>query len=391
MNFAKVDTLMKYFADNTVPGCALTVMRGDEILFESYAGVKDLKTGEAVDRNTIFRQASTTKLFTYAILGMLYEEGKFLFTDPVSDYLPEWTDTKKWIRRPNGSVEYVPIARPITIKDAVTMACGLPYMMGTKPDAANPTELGMSNVMAELLKNGQPTLREEVRGMAKVPVMFDPGTHFLYGFGSEIAGAVVEEITGKTVRENFEERIIEPLSLKHTGTYMTPENAGDLVRCYEKKQDGTFVDISEPMDNNIRRETWPMGARANLNASAADFAVFMQMLANGGTYKGTRLLSPGTVRMLSTNVLNEDQLKDFTNDYLAGYGYGFGFRTLMDQGAGNHNGHPGAFGWTGGAGTWAEADPVTGTSIVYMHNMMPNEELYHHLRVRAAVYAALED
>ena len=95
--------------------------------------------------------------------------------------------------------------------------------------------------------------------------------------------------------------------------------------------------------------------------------------------------------MLSTNVLNEDQLKDFTNDYLAGYGYGFGFRTLMDQGAGNHNGHPGAFGWTGGAGTWAEADPVTGTSIVYMHNMMPNEELYHHLRVRAAVYAALED
>lgn len=391
MNFAKVDTLMKYFADNTVPGCALTVMRGDEILFESYAGVKDLKTGEAVDRNTIFRQASTTKLFTYAILGMLYEEGKFLFTDPVSDYLPEWTDTKKWVRRPNGSVEYVPIARPITIKDAVTMACGLPYMMGTKPDAANPTELGMSNVMAELLKNGQPTLREEVRGMAKVPVMFDPGTHFLYGFGSEIAGAVVEEITGKTVRENFEERIIEPLSLKHTGTYMTPENAGDLVRCYEKKQDGTFVDISEPMDNNIRRETWPMGARANLNASAADFAVFMQMLANGGTYKGTRLLSPGTVRMLSTNVLNEDQLKDFTNDYLAGYGYGFGFRTLMDQGAGNHNGHPGAFGWTGGAGTWAEADPVTGTSIVYMHNMMPNEELYHHLRVRAAVYAALED
>ena len=391
MNFAKVDTLMKYFADNTVPGCALTVMRGDEILFESYAGVKDLKTGEAVDRNTIFRQASTTKLFTYAILGMLYEEGKFLFTDPVSDYLPEWTDTKKWIRRPNGSVEYVPIARPITIKDAVTMACGLPYMMGTKPDAANPTELGMSNVMAELLKNGQPTLREEVRGMAKVPVMFDPGTHFLYGFGSEIAGAVVEEITGKTVRENFEERIIEPLRLKHTGTYMTPENAGDLVRCYEKKQDGTFVDISEPMDNNIRRETWPMGARANLNASAADFAVFMQMLANGGTYKGTRLLSPGTVRMLSTNVLNEDQLKDFTNDYLAGYGYGFGFRTLMDQGAGNHNGHPGAFGWTGGAGTWAEADPVTGTSIVYMHNMMPNEELYHHLRVRAAVYAALED
>lgn len=391
MNFSKVDALMKFFVENTVPGCALTVMRGDEIIHESYAGVKDLRTKEAIDRNTMFRQASTTKLFTYAIMGMLYEEGKFLFIDPISEYLPEWKNTKKWVATEDGKIECVPISRPITIKDAVTMACGLPYCMAPMANPKNPTEASMSAVMAELLKNGQPTLREEVRGMASVPVMFDPGAHFLYGFGSEIAGAILEEITGKTVRENFTERIIEPLGLKKTDTYMNDGNAADFVRCYAKKEDGSFVDISDGMDVNIHPGTWPMGARANLNASAADFAVFMQMLANGGTYKGTRLLSPGTVRMLSTNVMNDAQLKDFTNDYLAGYGYGFGFRTLMDQGIGNHNGHLGAFGWTGGAGTWAEADPVTGTSIVYMHNMMPNEELYHHLRVRAAVYAALED
>ncbi len=390
MNFSKVDALMQHFSETTVPGCALAVMRGDEILHESYAGVKDLRTKEAVDRNTIFRQASTTKLFTYAIMGMLYEEGRFLFTDPISDYLPEWKNTVKWVRNPNGTLDYVPVARPITVKDAVTMACGLPYMMAPNPNAKTPTEIGMSNVMAELLKNGQPTLREEVRGMASVPVMFDPGTRWLYGFGSEITGAILEELTGKTVRENFTERIIEPLGLEKTCTYMTDDNAADFVRCYAKR-DGSLTDISDAMDVNIRRETWPMGARANLNASAADFAVFLQMLANGGTYKGKRLLSPGTVRMLSSNVLNEAQLADFKNDYLAGYGYGFGFRTLMDQGVGNHNGHLGAFGWTGGFGTWAEADPVTGTSIVYMHNLMPNEELYHHMRVRAAVYAALED
>ena len=104
--------------------------------------------------------------------------------------------------------------------------------------------------------------------------------------------------------------------------------------------------------------------------------------------KGKKLLGAGTVAMLHANQLGEAQLKDFTNDYLAGYGYGYGFRTLLTQEFG-HNGHIGCFGWTGGSGIWVEADPVDRFSIAYMQNMMPNEELYHHHRVRATAYGIM--
>lgn len=124
-------------------------------------------------------------------------------------------------------------------------------------------------------------------------------------------------------------------------------------------------------------------------SSASDFSVFMQMLANGGEYNGQRFLGRKTVDLLRTNQLNEAQQKDYNDPYNAGYGYGMGFRMLMDKAAGNSNGSLGSFGWSGGTGIWAEADPEEGLSMVYMHNMSPNEGLFHHLRVRAAAYGCL--
>ena len=190
-DFTKLDDLLTGFAGKTLPGCACVIRKGNEILHESYAGWADIEQKTAVDRESVFRQASTTKLFTYAIMGMLYEEGKFLFSDPVSEYLPEWRHTVRWQRRENGTIELVPLEHPITVRDAAAMMCGLPYCMFPDPNAADPTVKGMSEKMEQLLKNGTPTLREEVRQMAEVPVYFEPGTHWLYGFGSEIIGAVV--------------------------------------------------------------------------------------------------------------------------------------------------------------------------------------------------------
>lgn len=117
----------------------------------------------------------------------------------------------------------------------------------------------------------------------------------------------------------------------------------------------------------------------------------MQMLANGGVHQGNRIIGHGTIDLIRTNTLTPKMIEeDFSNTYLAGYGYGYGMRMLLDPYTGQHNGSLGAFGWTGGSGTWAEADPSTGTSIVYMHNLQPNLEEYHHLRMRAAAYGCLD-
>ena len=108
-DFTKLDDLLTGFAGKTLPGCACVIRKGNEILHESYAGWADIEQKTAVDRESVFRQASTTKLFTYAIMGMLYEEGKFLFSDPVSEYLPEWRHTVRWQHRENRTIELVPL------------------------------------------------------------------------------------------------------------------------------------------------------------------------------------------------------------------------------------------------------------------------------------------
>ena len=382
-DFTRLDNLLKRFVEEgTNPGCAAAVMQGDELIYHGEAGYADIESGKKVDVHSMFSQASTTKLFTYAILGMIYEERKFLFSDPLSDYLPEWKNTKKYVTLPNGAVETAPLEKPITIRDAVAMMCGLPYCMVPAVDPATPTLAAMSRQMRELLKKGPSTIAEEVRVMAEVPVMFEPGSHWQYGFGSEITGVLVETFEGKPLREVFQDRLIKPLELEDADTFARPWNQDRIVTNYAKKGPGQF----EPMADfsALDPDSVPAGARPNLLISARDFAVFMQMLANGGTYKGRKFLGAGTVAMLHENQLGPAQMADFECDYLAGYGYGLGFRTLLTRKYG-HNGNIGDFGWTGGTGIWVEADPVVKFAVAYMHNMRPNEELYHHHRVRAVV------
>ena len=344
-DFSKLDRLLRRFADEkSVPGCAMAIMQGDRIIYENYTGCADIASGKKVTAGSMFRQASTTKLFTYAILAMLYEEGEFLFSDPVGKYLPEW-------------------------------------------ESPNPTLAAMSRRLMALQEKGIPTLEEEVRAMSDVPLMFEPGSHWYYGFGSEIMGVLVEKLEDMPLREVFRKRIIQPMELEHADTYITDGNR-DLVVTNYVKQDGVFSPAPRWLDDSADPKKAPVGSRPNLLISAGDFAAFMQMLANGGTYRGRKYLGEGTVQMLHENQLDGTLLKDFENDYLAGYGYGYGFRTLMTRKYG-HNGHPGCFGWTGGSGIWAEADPVDRFSIVYMHNMIPNEELCHHHRVRAAAYGCM--
>ena len=382
-DFTKMDRLLQSFVEQgSNPGCAVAVMQGDELIYHGEAGYADIASGKKVDIHSMFSQASTTKLFTYAILGMIFEEGKFLFSDPLYYYLPEWKNTRKYIRRPNGEIDVVPLEKPITIRDAVAMMCGLPYCMVPAINPTTPTLAAMSRQMEELLKKGPSTIEEEVRAMAEVPVMFEPGSHWLYGFGSEITGVLVEHFEEKPLREVFKDRIIDPLELEDTDTLAKPHNKDRIVTNYAKKAPGEFEAAASFSATDP--EKVPAGARPNLLTSAHDFAVFMQMLANGGTYKGRKFLGGGTVAMLHENQLGPEQLADFENDYLAGYGYGLGFRTLMTQKYG-HNGHIGNFGWTGGTVIWVEADPVDKFSIAYMHNMFPNDELYHHHRVRAVI------
>ena len=394
-NFKNLDKLLDSFTQGTIPGCACVVMQNNEIIHESYSGYADIEKGSKINELSIFRQASTTKLFTYAIGMMLFEEGLFRFTDPIYDFLPEWKHTTKYVQIPGHGPEIVPVENPITIRDAFTMSCGLPYCMRPLDHVTdNPTVNAMSEAVRPYCKDGKiPTLRDEVRAMGSVPIMFEPGTHWLYGLGSEIVGAIVEVITGKSVRHNMKERLIDPLGLKDTATFLDEEMMGRLVTCYQITPDKKKEPMPRELDDIIKIGCAPEYSRANLNCSCRDFAVFMSMLANGGRYKGESLLGRKTIDLMRTNQLGPDQLRDFWHyngvDIL-GYGYGMGVRTLMDKAPGASNGSLGAFGWSGGYGSWAEASPEDHLSIVYMHNTQGEHNELFHVKVRDVVYGCIE-
>lgn len=391
--FKKLDELLEGFAQNSVPNCACAIAKDEEIIYEGYFGYADLDTKEALNERHLYRQASMTKLVTYTILMMLYERGKFLMHQPISDFFPEWADKMKFVRNPDGSVDTVPLQNPITVKDAVIMSCGMPYCFGPAPeDTTNNTLRAMSKAMEPLWAKGHYNIREVIRVMADAPVAFEPGTHWLYGYGSELVAGIVEELTGMPLYMAMRKYIFEPLEMTDTDTLFRDDLEQRLVSAYAITENG-FSKMPKSFDKSQNPGEENEDAKPSLMSNVRDFSKLLQMWAGKGIYKGQRILGPKTIDLMRTNCLSPEALIEFqaeNNGYNAGYGYGYGVRTLLDRYPGGASGSLGSFGWTGGFGTWCEADPEEHFSIVYMHNMMPNKETYHHHRVRAIAYGCLD-
>ena len=397
-DFKHLDALLQKYVDDGLPGCSCMIAKKGEILYENYFGWADVENKVPLTGNHVFRQASLTKVAMYTVAMMLYEQGKFLMSDPLYAYFPEWRDSKKMVCRPNGDVDIVPVEQPITIKNIMNMTCGLPYdmIMGDMP-VQHPVSQEMAKVMAPLREKGYFTLREQIKAASQVPLTFEPGTRWLYGFASELTAGLLEVIVGKPAEQVIKEMLFEPLQMESSANFTFGDLSERLVKNYYLKQDKELGDpdaLYVPSAERDAKFVGPLGTVPGFSrviTNCRDYTKLLQMLANGGTYKGEHIIGRKTLDLMRTNTLTDTMIhEDFTNSYLAGYGYGYGVRTLMDQYAGQHNGSIGQFGWTGGSGTWGEADPSEGVSIVYMHNLQPNLEEYHHLRMRAVAYGCLE-
>lgn len=379
-----VDNLLQSFIDRGLPGCSLHVLQHGRTLYEGYFGVTDIHTKAPVTKDSLFRQASMSKIPLYTVMMMLYEQGKFLMSDPVGDYLPEWKTSTRYDQKPDGTLIVVPTARPILIRDIMTMKCGLPYCNSSAP-TDDPVLKGMQECMKPLWEKGYYTLREHLAAMSKAPLACDPGTRWIYGFSSELAAGVIEAVCDKPVNDVFSELLFEPLGMKNTGAVFFGDTKERLVSLYAKGPDGSLVPGPDFFDKKHLPGRENEAGWGRLFSTGEDYSRLLQMLACGGVYDGIRFMSRKTIDLLRSNTLGGT----FDDTYNGGYGYGYGFRTLVSRAEGDNNGSLGAFGWTGGFGSWCEADPEEGLSIVYMHNLMPNDEQYYHPRVRAISYGLL--
>ena len=393
-DFRALDALLQKFVDDGLPGCGCMIARKGEVLYENYFGYSDIENRVPLTADNVFRQASLTKVAEYTLAMKLYEQGLFLMTDPLYEYFPEWRNSTKRITLPDGTEDIVPVEKPITVKNIFNMTCGLPYEAHPGFPSQSRTAQDMRTALDKIGKHY--TLREQIKAMAGVPLDFEPGTRWLYGFASELTAGLIEQVTGMRAELALKKLLFEPLGMDSSANYICGDLEERLVKNY-------FITpgkkLGEPGALYVKHVTEGPGMMGTLDevpgfqrviTNCRDYTRLMQMLANGGVLDGERFMGRKTIDLMRSNTLTQKMIdEDFTNDYLAGYGYGFGVRTLMDKGKGNHNGSLGAFGWTGGSGTWAEADPSEGVSIVYMHNLQPNLEEYHHLRMRAVAYGCL--
>ena len=390
MKYENVDRLLQGFVDQGLPGCTLHIAQHGKTLYEGCFGYADVENKVKMTPSHVFRMASMSKLPLYTTLMVLYERGLLIMDDPISKYFPEWKTSRKVVKDQDGTERVVPTDRPLLVKDVMTMACGLPYCFPAMKDSKNFTERSMAACLSPLWEKGSYKLREEIRALSQAVLAFEPGTHWMYGYSSELAAGLIEAICDKPTNDVFADILFKPLGMTDTAPHYFGDIRKRMVCLYAQKPDGTFELTSTDMDRKHEPGDENQMGNPRLFSTGRDYTRLMQMLSCGGQLDGVRIMGRKTIDLMRTNTLNEQQLEDFTDDYNKGYGYGYGVRTLINKSLGNNNGSLGAFGWTGGFGTWCEADPQEGVSIVFMQNLFPALDNNIHGQVRTVSYSIIE-
>jgi len=392
-----LQNILKGFLEVGPVGCGIIVARNGEVVYSHCEGFADRDAGTPFAEDTIVRLFSNTKVYTNVALMTLYEQGKFLLNDPIKEYLPEFSNPQVGYFTANAFYKTRPANRPILIKDLMSMSSGLTYAAGATGGAFSQTHIQLGKAISELEENGGYTVRDFTKRISSVPLLFDPGSSWSYGYSHDVLGALIEVLSGMDFESYLKESIFRKLDIQDTSFFIDDTKRSRLARQYSpKKEDGSQT-ISEDRDFIYQKSHQFMGGGGGLLGTLNDLSRFAAMLSMGGTLNGQKVIGRKTIDLMRENHLSPEQLKVFRAAHengwesLAGYGYGLGVRTMIDKAAGGSNSSCGEFGWAGAGGTWLLVDPEEKLSVVYAQQIKPNcYEAYCHPRLRAAVYATLD-
>ena len=392
---ARLDAaLQTYVEAGALPGAVALVAQGGEIAYLKAFGHRDREAGDALETGDIFRIASQTKAVVSVAVMMLQEDGRLLISDPVSRHLPEFAATTVARRNDDGSWAAVPVERPITLRHLLTHTAGIGY--GAGPGAEAWAEAG---VTGWYFSDREEPIRETVRRMASLPFDAQPGERWVYGYGTDILGAVVEVASGVPLDEFLETRIFEPLGMADTHFYLPAEKRDRLTVVYSAGRDGGLERAPDP-GGMVGQGAYLDGPRtsfsggAGLLSTASDYARFLQMMLNNGELDGRRILSPKSVELMTVDHLGGLLMQNVDEEGVLfgaerGVGFGLGFRTVEDLGARGAPGSVGEYGWGGAYHSSYWVDPEEDLVAVYLAQLIPAGNLDDHARFRALVYQAL--
>jgi len=381
--------MQRYVDEGRVAGIVTCVSRNGVVAHLEAFGKADAEAGRPMTTDTIFRVASQTKAFTSVAVMMLVEEGRIGLNDPVSKFIPAFAKTTVAVPPPEGAPagsppNVVSANRPITIRDLLTHTAGISY--GDGPAAA---QWQAADIQGWYFADRAEPVAAIVERMAGLPMDAQPGERFVYGFGSDILGVVVEKVSGLSLAEFFRQRITGPLGLVDTHFFLPPEQRDRLAAVYGII-DGRLARATDPKTGQGHYVDGPrvaLSGGAGLLSTARDYGRFLQMLANGGELDGVRLLGPKTVELMTVNHVGSRLAEAWAGRQ--GVGFGLGFSVVEDPGATGRYGSVGAFGWGGAYSTEYWVDPHERLVALLMTQLLPAGDSDLHEKYRTLVYQAI--
>ena len=384
MNFEYMKNFMNSLTEWIIPGNSVVIYKDGKKVFEYSSGYSDLekkikKTGK--EQLYIY---SCSKVATVTAALQLYEQGKFLLSDPLYEYLPEF---KKMYLKDGDRIKAA--ENPITIRDLFTMTAGLSYATNTP-----------AFEKARKLTDGKMDTRTVIKCLAEEPLLFEPGARWNYSLCHDVLAVLAEVVSGMRFSEYMKKHIFEPLDMNNSYYHAPNDVIISPQYIYEIQDTKNIVELQQKEHTTgvVKRaygnelvfgENYDSGG-AGIITTVDDYAKFAAALANSGTgLNNNRILSSATVKLMKTNQLNEAQRKTMNWRRLRGYGYGLGVRTLIDKAESGSNSSIGEIGWGGAAGATIIADTEEKVALFYAHHMLNPQEEYYQPRLRNVLYSCL--
>ena len=370
------DAFKREIDKGTVPGVTVMVARRGQIGWFEAIGRQNPAASQPMAKNTIFRIFSMTKPIVSLGIMMLLEDGHFLLNEPVAKFIPEFAKQKVGIEH-NGRLELVALQRPMTIQDLLRHTSGITY-----DHTGN--SLVQQLYQQSRLRSRKITNAEHAAMVAELPLICQPGAEWNYSRSTDILGRIIEIVSGKTLGAFLTERILAPLQMAETAFFTGEENAGRLAEPFPTDPwSGEKVQLFNMLDKPAMES-----GGGGLVSTTMDYARFCQMLLDGGTLDGTRLIGRKTLELMASDHLGPSVAIKGTL-LTPGHGFGLGFAVRTQQGIASFPGSIGQFFWSGMGGTFFWIDPKEELFTVFMMQG-PEQRQYMRLLLRDLVFAAVE-
>jgi CubicO group peptidase (beta-lactamase class C family) len=376
----------RYLGAGKIAGAQVAIVRGGTVGYFASFGQQDRERAVPVKDNTIWRLYSMTKPITGVALLTLYEQGHFQLDDPIERWIPEWRNLTVAETLADGTTKVVPAIRPPTVRDVLTHTSGIGY--------------GVNNgdlVLGETSWLEGRDLESMSKQFGAWPLRFQPGSHWLYSHGMDIAARLVEIMSGMAFDDYLRTYIFGPLGMTDTDFFVPDAKVDRFSACYARNARKELVLFDDPRQSKYLHKPKLLNGGGGLVGTALDYLRFAAMLAAGGALEGRRILSRKTVHLMGSNHLaNGAEVSQLAlpNGYgEVGFdGNGFGLTVAVSKGpsATGVVGSVGEFSWGGAASTTFWVDPSEELAVVFMTQLMPSGTFNFGGQLRALVYGALE-